>query len=143
MFGNNKLILAIIFLPIIEIYLFIEIGAILGSFLTISLTLLTAFLGVYLLKIGTFNNVRNLQKKILEGIRPDQEIVNGISNLISAVLLILPGILTDFLGVLLLSRSIQTLLISYMSNMSKNSYNYSSGGHKKTIIDVEHKKSDE
>ena len=143
MIGNNKLILAIIFLPIIEIYLFIEIGAILGSFLTISLTLLTAFLGVYLLKIGTFNNVRNLQKKILEGIRPDQEIVNGISNLISAVLLILPGILTDFLGVLLLSRSIQTLLISYMSNMSKNSYNYSSGGHKKTIIDVEHKKSDE
>ena len=143
MIGNNKLILAIIFLPIIEIYLFIEIGAILGSFLTISLTLLTAFLGVYLLKIGTFNNVRNLQKKILEGIRPDQEIVNGISNLISAVLLILPGILTDFLGALLLSRSIQTLLISYMSNMSKNSYNYSSGGHKKTIIDVEHKKSDD
>ena len=143
MFGNNKLILAIIFLPIIEIYLFIEIGAMLGSFLTISLTLLTAFLGVYLLKIGTFNNVRNLQKKILEGIRPDQEIVNGISNLISAVLLILPGILTDFLGALLLSRSIQTLLISYMSNMSKNSYNYSSGGHKKTIIDVEHKKSDD
>ena len=143
MIGNNKLILAIIFLPIIEIYLFIEIGAILGSFLTISLTLFTAFLGVYLLKIGTFNNVRNLQKKILEGIRPDQEIVNGISNLISAVLLILPGILTDFLGALLLSKSIQTLLISYMSNMSKNSYNYSSGGHKKTIIDVEHKKSDE
>tara|TARA_B100000941_G_scaffold287267_1_gene262174 strand:- start:769 stop:1200 length:432 start_codon:yes stop_codon:yes gene_type:complete len=143
MIGNNKLILAIIFLPIIEIYLFIEIGAILGSFLTISLTLLTAFLGVYLLKIGTFNNVRNLQKKILEGIRPDQEIVNGISNLISAVLLILPGILTDFLGALLLSRSIQTLLISYMPNMSKNSYNYSSGGHKKTIIDVEHKKSDD
>ncbi len=140
MIGNNKLILAIIFLPIIEIYLFIEIGAMLGSFLTISLTLLTAFLGVYLLKIGTFNNVRNLQKKILEGIRPDQEIVNSISNLISAVLLILPGILTDFLGALLLSRSIQTLLISYMS---KNSYNYSSGGHKKTIIDVEHKKSDD
>ena len=140
MIGNNKLILAIIFLPIIEIYLFIEIGSILGPFLTILLTLLTAFFGVYLLKIGTFNNVRNLQKKILEGVRPDQEILNSIFNLISAILLILPGILTDSLGFLLLFRLVQTLAVSYMF---KNRYNYSSGDPKKTIIDVEHKKSDD
>ncbi len=140
MFSNNKLILAIIFLPIIEIYLFIEIGAILGSFMTILLTLVTAFFGVYLLKIGTFNNIRNLQVKILEGFRPDHEILNGVFNLISAILLILPGLLTDILGVFLLFRSIQTLLISYMF---KNRYNYSSGDSKKTIIDVEHKKSDD
>ena len=140
MIGNNKLILAIIFLPIIEIYLFIEIGAMLGSLLTILLTLLTAFYGVYLLKIGTINNVRNLQKKIFQGIRPDQEILNGIFNLISAILLIFPGILTDSLGALLFFRLIQNLLVSYMF---KNSYNYSSGDPKKTIIDVEHKKSDD
>ena len=140
MIGNNKLILVIIFLPIIEIYLFIEIGAILGSFLTILLTLITALFGVYLLKIGTFNNIRNLQTKILEGIRPDQEILNSIFNLISAILLILPGILTDFLGTLLLLKWIQTLVISYMF---KNMHNYSSEGGKKTIIDVEHKKSDD
>ncbi len=121
MIGNNKLILAIIFLPIIEIYLFIEIGAMLGSLLTILLTLLTAFYGVYLLKIGTINNVRNLQKKIFQGIRPDQEILNGIFNLISAILLILPGILTDSLGALLFFRLIQNLLVSYMF---KNRYNY-------------------
>ena len=140
MIGNNKLILAIIFLPIIEIYLFIEIGAMLGSLLTILLTLLTAFYGVYLLKIGTINNVRNLQKKIFQGIRPDQEILNGIFNLISAILLILPGILTDFLGALLFFRLIQNLLVSYMF---KNRYNFSSRDSKKTIIDVEHKKSDD
>ena len=140
MIVNNKLILAIIFLPIIEIYLFIEIGAILGSFVTILLTVITAFYGVYLLKIGAFNNLRNLQKKMLEGIRPDLEILSSIFNLVSAILLILPGILTDFLGVLLLFRSIQTLVISYMF---KNRYNYSSGDPKKTIIDVEHKKSDD
>ena len=140
MFSNNKILLAIIFLPIIEIFLFIEIGSVFGSFLTILLTISTAFFGVYLLKIGAFNNVRNLQKKILEGIRPDQEIQKGIFNLISAILLILPGILTDSLGILLFFRSIQRLIISYMF---KNSYNYSSGDPKKTIIDVEHKKSDD
>ena len=140
MFSNNKMLLAIIFLPIIEIFLFIEIGAVFGSFLIILLTISTAFFGVYLLKIGAFNNVRNLQKKILEGIRPDQEIQKGIFNLISAILLILPGILTDSLGILLFFRSIQRLIISYIF---KNSYNYSSGDPKKTIIDVEHKKSDD
>ena len=134
------MLLAIIFLPIIEIFLFIEIGSVFGSFLTILLTISTAFFGVYLLKIGAFNNVRNLQKKILEGIRPDQEIQKGIFNLISAILLILPGILTDSLGILLFFRSIQRLIISYIF---KNSYNYSSGDPKKTIIDVEHKKSDD
>tara|TARA_Y100000766_G_scaffold114010_1_gene97882 strand:+ start:4275 stop:4700 length:426 start_codon:yes stop_codon:yes gene_type:complete len=141
MLGNNKLILAVIFLPIIEIYLFIEIGALLGPFLTILLTLLTAVLGVYLLKIGTFHNFRNLQEKILKGIRPDQEIQSGIFNLISAILLILPGIFTDSLGILLLFRSIQALIISYIL---KNKYNYrSSRDRKKTIIDVEHKESDD
>ena len=141
MIGNNKLLLAVIFIPIIEIYLFIEIGALLGSFLTILLTLLTALFGVYLLRIGTFYNIRNLQEKILQGIRPDKEIQNGIFNLISAILLILPGILTDSLGALLLFRSVQT---SVISNILKNKYNYySSGDRKKTIIDVEHKKSDD
>ena len=137
----NTVLFLFIGIPLIEIYLFIEIGALLGSFLTILLTLLTALFGVYLLKIGTFHNVRNLQEKILQGIRPDKEIQNGIFNLISAILLILPGILTDFVGVLLLFRSIQILVTS---NILKNNYNYySSGDHKKTIIDVEHKKSDD
>ena len=140
MFGNNKLLLTIIFLPIIEIYLFIEIGAILGSFLTILLTLFTAFFGIYLLKIGTFNNIRSLQKKILEGMRPDQEIQRGVFNLISAILLILPGILTDALGTILMLTFTQNLVISHIS---KNRHNYSSGDSKRTIIDVEHKKSDD
>ena len=136
----NKFLYGIIFLPIIEIFIFIEVGSIIGTIPTILLTLTTAFYGAYLLKIGTFNNIRNVQNKIMSGEMPDLEIMTSMFNVLSAILLIFPGILTDLVGLVFLIKPVQYQLMLYMS---KKRQNYSSGASKKSIIDVEYKKNDD
>ena len=136
----NKFLYGIIFLPIIEIFIFIEVGSIIGTIPTILLTLTTAFYGAYLLKIGTFNNIRNVQNKIMSGEMPDLEIMTSMFNVLSAILLIFPGILTDLAALVFLIKPVQFQLMLYMS---KKRQNYSSEASKKSIIDVEYKKNDD
>tara|TARA_B100000965_G_scaffold138291_1_gene115146 strand:- start:2024 stop:2446 length:423 start_codon:yes stop_codon:yes gene_type:complete len=140
MIGNNKILFFIVLFPIIEILLFIEVGGLIGSFMTISLTLLTAIFGIYLLKIGTFINLNNIQEKIKSGNMPDREIQKSIFNVVSAICLIIPGILTDSVGILLLMRPIQFQIITMMM---RNRPDFSPRRDKKTIIDVEHKNNDD
>ena len=70
--------LLFIIIPIIEIILFIEIGSILGSFNTILMIFLSAFLGIYLIKHGSISYMHEIQSKIMQGIRPDADILAGI-----------------------------------------------------------------
>ncbi len=140
MISKNSLFLSIILLPIIEIFLFIEVGKVIGSLLTIFLTMSTAFFGIYLLKIGTFRNLSKIQEKIRAGEMPDNEIQRSVFSVISAICLILPGILTDSIGFLLLLKPVQIRLIA---TMMKGRPNFSSKTRKNNIIDVDYKNNDE
>ncbi len=133
-------ILILVLLPIIEIFLFIEIGSIIGSFTTILIILLTAIYGIYLLKHNTWKYIAEIQNKVMRGMRPDQEVVSGIINFICGLLLFIPGFLTDTLAFILLFKPFRLLIINKF--MTARPFDSQPTRGKKTIIDVDHSKDD-
>ena len=135
---NKLILLSFVLLPIIEIILFIEIGSIIGSFNTISIIILSAFLGIYLIKTHASSYLSEMQNKVIQGIRPDKEIMSGIITLLSGIFFLIPGFLTDFIGILLLITPIKSSLI--------NKYGFSAARpnrqSRKSVIDVEHREDD-
>ena len=96
----NTAILLIIIVPIIEIYLFIKIGSQIGALNTVLLILLTAFVGLIYVRYEGFNTLRSAMSQLVKNEIPMFEIMSGAALVIGAFLLILPGFLTDILGLL-------------------------------------------
>lgn len=87
--------------PLAEIATFVIIGREIGVFSTIGLILLTGMAGVILLRVQGFGVLRRAQAEIDAGRDPSREIANGAMILVAGILLLLPGFLTDILGILL------------------------------------------
>jgi UPF0716 protein FxsA len=104
-------LLILIFLPLLEIYLMIKVGSIIGAFNTIFITIITAIVGMYFAKLQGLSTL----KSALENLRVNKssltEIVHGFCLVIAAFLLILPGFLTDFFGFLLLIPYTRNLIL--------------------------------
>ena len=98
----NAILLSIILIPIVEIYLFIEIGGKIGAFNTISLIFITAFVGVLYARYEGFNTLRSAMSQMVKNELPIYEIISGATITLAALLLIVPGFLTDLIGFLLL-----------------------------------------
>ena len=98
----NPLLLLIILIPVLEIYLFIKIGSQIGAFSTILLIFITAFIGIYYAKYEGLNTIRSGFTQIIKNQTPAYEIISGAAIAFAAILLILPGFATDFLGFLLI-----------------------------------------
>ena len=98
----NSLLLLIISIPIIEIYLFIKIGNYIGAFNTISLIFITAIIGVWYARYEGFNTLRSAMLQLTKNEMPVYEIISGAALAFAALLLILPGFATDFLGLLII-----------------------------------------
>ena len=98
----NTAILMIILIPIIEIYLFIKIGAQIGALITILLIFFTAIVGVFYARYEGFNTLRSAINQLLKNEVPFYEIISGAALAVAAFLLILPGFLTDFVGLLII-----------------------------------------
>ena len=98
----NSILLLIIFIPIIEIYLFIKIGAEIGAISTILLIFITAVVGVYYAKYEGLNTLKSGFVQISKNEQPTYEMVSGAAIAIAALLLIVPGFATDILGFLII-----------------------------------------
>jgi UPF0716 protein FxsA len=114
-------LLFFILLPLVEIYLMIKIGSVIGAFNTISITILTAIVGVYFAKLQGLSTLRSLAKNIRINKRSIGEIIHGFCLVIAAILLILPGFLTDFLGFLLLVPFSRNIILENFFTQPKNS----------------------
>ena len=109
----KKIILTLlVLLPIIEIILFVEIGSIIGSFYTIAVIIISSLIGIYLIKNHAPSYFMDMQNKLLQGIRPDKEILSGIITLLAGIFLLIPGFFTDFIGILLLVTPLKSTLIN-------------------------------
>ena len=97
----NTVILSIILIPIVEIYLFIKIGTNIGTFNTISLVFITAIIGVVYARYEGLNTLRSGFSQLIKNEVPAYEIISGAAIAFAALLLILPGFATDFIGFLL------------------------------------------
>ena len=115
----NPVLLSIILIPIIEIYLFIKIGAQIGAFNTILLILLTAIIGVYYARYEGLNTIKSGFMQIVKNQIPAYEIISGAAIAFAAILLILPGFATDFLGFLLIFPITRKLIFGNLSNKFK------------------------
>ncbi len=98
----NSLLLLIIGVPAIEIYVMIKIGHQIGALNTIIMIFLTAIIGIYFVKIQGVNTVRSGLINLYQNKMPIYEIVSGASLAIAAILLIIPGFITDIFGFILL-----------------------------------------
>ena len=117
----NTLLLVIISLPIIEIYLFIKIGSQIGAFNTISLIFITAFLGVIYARYEGFNTLKSGMSQIIKKELPVYEIISGAALAFAALLLILPGFATDFLGLFIIFPPTRKLILKKVSNKHSQS----------------------
>lgn len=107
-------VLTIIFLivPVVEIYLLIEVGQIIGALWTAFLVVLTAVIGVRLLKIQGISTLMRAQNKLQTGQMPAQEMLEGIGLVLAGAFLLTPGFFTDTVGFILLFPPIRVWLVS-------------------------------
>ena len=115
----NTVLLAVILIPIVEIYLFIKIGSQIGAFNTILLVFITAIIGVYYAKYEGLNTIRSGFMQIIKNQVPAYEIISGAAIAFAALLLIIPGFATDFLGFLLIFPITRKLIFGNLSNKFK------------------------
>tara|TARA_B100000315_G_C14449979_1_gene528644 strand:+ start:146 stop:577 length:432 start_codon:yes stop_codon:yes gene_type:complete len=132
----NAVILFIIGIPAIEIYLMIKAGGIIGAFNTILLIFFTAITGIYFAKMEGINTIRSGFNQLIKNEVPIYEIISGAALAFAALLLIIPGFLTDFIGFLLiipLTRKFIIKSISSRFNKKKNNENIIEGSFEEKI----------
>ena len=111
----NILLLLIISIPLIEIYLFIKIGSQIGAFNTVSLILITAFIGVIYARYEGLKSIKSGMSQIIKNEIPIFEIISGAALAFAAFLLILPGFATDILGLLIIFPPTRRFLLKKVS----------------------------
>ena len=126
----NAVILLIIGIPAIEIYLMIKIGGMIGALNTIFLIFFTAITGVYFARLEGLNAIRSGFNQLVKNEMPIYEIISGAALAFAALLLIIPGFLTDLVGFLLIipiTRKFFIRSISSKFNRKKNDENIIEG----------------
>ena len=98
----NTIFLLIILIPVIEIYLLITIGSEIGAITTILLIFITAIIGVYYAKYEGLNTLKSGFIQLSKNQSPKYEVISGAAIAFAAVLLIIPGFMTDIIGFLLI-----------------------------------------
>jgi UPF0716 protein FxsA len=119
----NTLLLLLIGIPIVEIYLFIKIGAKIGAFNTILLILTTAILGVSYAKYEGLNTLKSATQNLIKNSLPIYEIISGATLGLAAILLILPGFATDSLGIVLIIPFTRKIIIRFFQKKVKKKDN--------------------
>jgi UPF0716 protein FxsA len=108
----NPFFLIFICLPALEIYLLIKVGAHVGALNTVALIFLTAVIGIYFAKHQGIQTLKSGMVNLYQHKMPIYEIMSGASIATAALLLIIPGFFTDFLGFLLLVPFTRKILFS-------------------------------
>jgi len=111
-----------IIIPIIEITVLMQVGAVLGVWPTIGIVILTAWIGAKYVRQQGLATLNSVQTKMAQGQMPSDEIVTGLMLLVAGVMLVTPGFVTDFLGLSLLIPAVrQAIAGSVKSHITTNS----------------------
>jgi len=125
----NTLIFLVISIPIIEIYFLIKIGAEIGAFNTIGLIFFTAIVGIYYARYEGFRSLKSGMRQIIGNEVPLYEIISGAAIAFAAFLLIIPGFITDIIGLFLIFPPSRKIIFKLFANK------YNSDGKKKNKND--------
>ena len=120
----NTVLFLIVGIPLIEIYLFIKIGSQIGAFNTVLLILTTAVAGVAYARYEGFNTLRSGIAQLVKNELPIYEIISGATLAFAALLLILPGFATDFVGILFVIPFTRNLILNrFIKKRKRNKEN--------------------
>lgn len=144
-------ILFILFLsiPLLEIYLLITVGGIIGAWPTIGLVLLTAVVGAMMLRQQGFATAQRVQAELAQGQIPAVAMMEGVVLLFSGALLLTPGFFTDAIGFLcliphfrqaMIRMLMSKVILSHFSNTPGSTQGGSPGGR---VIEGEYQRRDE
>tara|TARA_A100001035_G_scaffold237128_1_gene201272 strand:- start:214 stop:642 length:429 start_codon:yes stop_codon:yes gene_type:complete len=139
----NSILLWIILIPIVEIYLLIKIGSQIGAITTILLIFTTAIVGVYYAKYEGLNTLKSGFLQLSRNEVPTYQVLSGAAIAFAALLLIIPGFLTDILGFLMIfpiSRKFIFTKIIKNQNFKKEQKNNFIDGEFEDIDDDENDK---
>ena len=112
----NSVLIAIILVPIIEIYLFIKIGSQIGALTTITLIFVTAILGVIYARYEGLNTLKSAFVQLVKNEIPVYEIISGAAITFAALLLIIPGFATDVIGFLIIFPFSRKFILKILSS---------------------------
>ena len=125
----NSIFFTIILVPVIEIYLLIKIGSQIGAITTILLIFTTAVVGVYYAKYEGLNTLKSGFLQLSRNESPTYEVISGAAIAFAALLLIIPGFMTDIIGFLLIFPISRKFIFSkiskkyqYKKNLKKKDY---------------------
>ncbi len=102
-------------LPLLEIIVFLAVADAIGFFSALAACILMAFLGVLLIQKQGFNNFMRAQGQLREGNMPLNDLFNGLCVVIAGFLFILPGFLSDIIGLLLLLPNMREKMRGFLS----------------------------
>ncbi len=108
------LLLLFIVVPAVEIATFIQVGGRIGALPTILLTLFTAALGVWLVRLQGFLALADFQRAMAEGREPFTAMLAGGLLLLAGILLLIPGFVTDTIGFALLIPPLRRWLARWL-----------------------------
>jgi len=103
-----------IVIPLVELYFIIVVGEMIGAFWTIVLVLLTAVIGVNLLRVQGMSTLTRAQQTMAQGQIPAMEMMEGVALAVAGVLLITPGFITDSIGFLCLIPATRKAIIKFL-----------------------------
>jgi UPF0716 protein FxsA len=95
----KKLIPLLILMPILDLYILIRASQTMGFWTTILLIILTGIAGYYLAKSEGKLVIRNINREMSQGNVPGNELLNGLCILVGGLFLLMPGIVTDIIGI--------------------------------------------
>jgi UPF0716 protein FxsA len=97
-----KLFLAFTLIPMLELYLLIEMGTVLGVLNTLALVILTGFVGAYLARMQGMQTMLRVRSQLQQGIMPAEDLIDAVIIFVAGIVLLTPGLITDTAGLLLL-----------------------------------------
>ena len=112
----NSVLIAIILVPVIEIYLFIKIGSQIGALITIALIFVTALVGIMYARYEGLNTLKSGFTQLIKNELPAYEIISGAAIAFAALLLIIPGFATDIIGFLIIFPFTRKLIFKKLSS---------------------------
>ena len=118
-----KLLLAFTLFPILELFILIQIGAVLGPLTAIILVVGTGFAGASLAKIQGFQTIQRIRDNMQQGIMPGDEVFDAFLILVAGILLITPGLISDISGILLLIPKTRNRAKSFLKREIKSRVN--------------------
>jgi UPF0716 protein FxsA len=97
-----KLFIAFAVLPVLEIYVLIQVGTRIGAANTVILVLLSALIGAWLARLEGMRTLLKIRENMSRGIMPAEELLDALLIFIAGAVLLTPGFITDVLGLLVL-----------------------------------------